>query len=70
MNMENDSTDLIVEWVEPLMKLTSKRSISNRDESDDMPSDEDEPRSDVVRDRTSIWSCRQYSSDRSLSLRS
>lgn len=54
----------------PLMKLTSKRSISNRDESDDMPSDEDEPRSDVVRDRTSIWSCRQYSSDRSLSLRS
>lgn len=53
-----------------VIKLTSKRSISNRDESDDMPSDEDEPRSDVVRDRTSIWSCRQYSSDRSLSLRS
>lgn len=50
--------------------LTSNRSTSIRDESDDMPNEEDEPRSDVVRDLTSICSCRQYSSDRSLSLRS
>lgn len=51
-------------------RLTSIRSTSIRDESDDMPNEEDEPRSDVVRDLTSICNCRQYSSDRSLSLRS
>ena len=52
------------------IQLTSKRSTSIRDESDDIPSQEDEPKSEVVRDRTSICSCRQYSSDRSLNLRS
>lgn len=50
--------------------LTSKRSTSIRDESDDMPNEDDEPKSEVVRDLTSICSCRQNSSDRSLSLRS
>lgn len=33
---------------------TSNRSISNRDASDDIPSEDDEPKSDVVRERTSI----------------
>lgn len=53
-----------------LMQLTSMRSTSIRDESDDIPNEEDEPRSEVVRDLTSICNCRQYSSDRSLNLRS
>lgn len=49
-------------------QLASNRSTSIRDASADM--EDDEPKSDVLRVLTSACSCRQYSSLRSLSLRS
>lgn len=49
-------------------QLASNLSISIRDASADM--EDEEPKSEVLRVLTSACSCRQYSSLRSLSLRS